>query len=157
MSASNWTCWTWEDGNGTVKYVGYGPFVKRHPAAERWANRFTDDSELHQWLQTMNDEPVREVCGAAVMIRKLAYTLATVYRSRHRDTILESRGSMSHNGGGVPRCVIYCPEDDILSAELFESVREASRKTKINPSNITRKCQNPKNYEWHYAEPEQVA
>ena len=152
MSSLNWACWAWKDENGDVRYIGYGPYRGGHPALAKWASRYDDDSELHLWLQEYCREPTREVCGAAIMEKKMAFALATVYRDRYKKTIFESRGPMSYRGGGDPRGVIYCPAEDELAVEIYSSVRKASRATGINPSNITRKCQNPKNNEWHYAE-----
>jgi len=157
MSAFNWACWAWKDKNGDVRYIGYGPYDRRHPAAIKWASRDDDDSELHLWLQEHVEEPIREVCGAAIMEKKMAYALATVYRDRYKETIFESRGPMSYHGGGDRRGVIYFPDDKMCSISIFSSVREASRKTSTNPSNITRKCQNPKNHEWHYADAGELA
>lgn len=153
MSAFNWACWIWKDEKNVVRYVGYGPYDHGHPAAVKWASRHDDDSELHLWLQDHRQiEPTREVCGAAIMEKKMAFALATVFRDRYKDTILESRGPMSYNGGGKRRGVIYFPDDGMCSISIFSSVREAGKMTGINPSNITRKCRNVKNHEWHYAD-----
>ena len=150
MNPSKWACWAWKDEDNNVRYIGYGPYDQGHPAAIKWRSRYTDDSPLHLWLQEHPQEPIREVCGAAVMNRKMALALAVVYRSRYKNTILQSRGLMTYRGGGHSREVIYCPMGDILSLEIYSSVRMASREIGLAPSNVTRNCQNPRNHEWHY-------
>ncbi len=150
MSKESWTCWAWADGKGRVRYVGYGSYVNGHPAVVKFAERKQDNSPLHLWLQSHETEPKREICGAALMPKKMAIALASIYRARYPDTLLKSRGPMSYHGGGHPRGVVYCPDDDITRIETYESVRKASKETGVNASSITRRCCAENNHEWHY-------
>jgi len=151
MKATSWTCYIWKDDKGVVRYVGCGGFTDAgHPAVVKWKARFEDDSPLHVWLQSLDEEPAREVCGLTITSRKTARHLTRVYRSEFAETLLKSRGSKSINGGGGSRAVVYCPDD--LDFQVFASVRKAAEFAGCNASNITRKCQNVDNDEWVFAD-----
>lgn len=139
----NWACWSWSDEKG-VRYVGSGPFTDDgHPAARRWAARFDDESPLNLWLQGFIDEPPRKVCGGTIMTRTMSRDLAAIYREREKATILSAR---EPQGGGHARRVAHITGED--SFRTFRSVREAGRWAGINPSTVTRRCQNEKCREW---------
>jgi len=153
MPSVNWTTYAWEDETGAVRYVGCGPYGDSHPAVLKWNNRHNDDSPLHKWLQSLESEPKRVVCGSTLMPKNMARTLAKHYRNEYAATIFEARGLMSYNGGGSSRQVIHCPED-LDGLAVFPSVRKAAEAVDLHPAQITRRCQNESIEEWVFADEE---
>jgi hypothetical protein len=151
-TATNWTAYAWKDDEGRVRYVGCGPYAGSHPAIAKWKDRDADNSELHIWLQSIDREPEREVCGSTLMPKQMARALTAIYRQRYSETLLSTRGSASYHGGGTSRAVIYCPTDDVFGLSFWKSVRKAAEHCGCNASNITRKCQNVNNEEWVFAD-----
>ena len=147
----NYACWLWLDKGGVVRYVGWGPFEGQHPAKIRFEKRHDDDSDLHRWLQDCPTEPSRVAVGAVAMSEADARILVSLYRKRHEASTLASRGSQSRSGGGASKGIVYVDKlYNDRGYKVFPSVRAAAKAFELNPSTITRHCQNPKRSDWVY-------
>lgn len=144
------TVWTWQDVEGVVRFAGYGMYLEKHPAVERFARRFEGDSELDVWLQSLDGEPKRRTFGHEVVSLEEAVGFVMGLRAKFADTLLKSRGPSTYSGGHPKKGVYRFCAKDISKCEAYESVREAAKDMNCNPSTITRWCQDPKNVAWGY-------
>jgi hypothetical protein len=149
MAGANHTVWMWIDDMGLVRYVGSGPFVGEHPALTRWKNRHTSGSPLGKWLAEQTVEPRRRnmTAGKSVSQRDAAL-IRNGYMEANAPTILDDREPDTWDGGGPSRPIYGMINGQI---EYFKSVRAAAAYLALNPSTITRRCQDPRNKEWGYS------
>lgn len=128
--------WTWLYPNGSPAYVGWGEFKITHPAKAVWASRAKYDSELNDWLQTLEAEPRRDEETVSIELHKsearaIAQAKRMLLRAK-KENILESRPRDSYAGGGGPRQVLG---PDLT---IYSSVRAAATDYGVNPSTVTR-------------------
>ncbi len=138
---SNHAVWMWKCDRDIVRFVGYGRFEDMHPALTKWANRFNDDSQLGLWLRENPTEPTRERYGPRLLSKDMALASVMGLRQKHTKTILETRGPSTWDGGGAPKGVYYFNDVTIEKSKIYRSVRAAAREFGVNPSTVTRWCQ----------------
>ncbi len=130
--------WTWLNDEGEPVYVGWGKFCLTHPAKHVWASRKAYDSELNDWLRTLEREPDRKYDElTARFSRTEASAQANFMRKDLKAKgakLLDSRPKGTKAGGGAARGVLT-PD-----LEIYESVRQAATALGVHPCTITRKC-----------------
>ena len=154
MRSKNHTVWTWQDADDVVRFAGYGQYMDKHPAIDRFEKRHEGDSELDLWLQSCDEEPKRTTFGQEVVSLEEAIGFVMGLRSKFAETLLKSRGPSSYAGGNPKKGVYRFCATDISKCEAYPSVREAAKAMECNPSTITRWCQDPKNVAWGYIDGE---
>ena len=140
MSARSHVVWTWVDENGDPIYVGWGVDGHYHPAKALWMSRSQYDSPLTEHLRTLEREPKRSRDSKQPhLARNEAQNLAKIKRDQFKNRgfkLFDDRPYATRCGGGARRKVLG-PD-----LETYDSVRHAATAVGVNPSSITRWCQN---------------
>lgn len=138
--------WVWLDHNEEPVYVGYGNANEGHPAKRLWERREQFRCPLFDWLRDLPVEPKRDrQITSSLLSRSQASAIAEQLRERYKRNgydLLVVRPEGSYAGGGSGRQVLD-PE-----LRVFPSVREAAIAYEVNPSTVTRWCQQRE--DWDY-------